>query len=299
MTQSMPGNADVSRFEEAYNQLRDEIQAVAPSDYVMINIDVPTAITTVLGALPAIRALRPRVAAELTQFDIARFDKVEAYALALGHAHAGYMAASQPAESLDMLSEEGTRLRELLVSDARALAERRLVDGDRLRQLKGVRAYRNLAFDLLTLARLFRDVWGSVQGKCAVQLKEIQRAEALADQILQAVGHREQAPTTVVEAAEIRQKAFTLFMGAYEHVQRAVRFLRSEAEDWDDIAPSIFNRATSRRKASDDDEKPALPIPAAQAPAPNVPVIGKPANGPQVVSSPGVGLPNSDPIMRG
>jgi hypothetical protein len=299
MTQSMPGNAEVSRFEEAYNQLRDEIRAVAPSDYVMINIDVPTAITTVLGVLPAIRALRPRVAAELAQFDTGRFDKLEAYTLALGHAHAGYMSASQPAQSLDMLSEEGARLRDLLLSDASALAERRLIDGARLRQLKGVRGYRNLAFDLLTLARLFRDVWGSVQGKCAVQMREIQRAEALADQILQAVGHREQAPTTVVEAAETRQKAFALFMGAYEHVQRAVRFLRWDTEDWDDITPSIFNRASTRRKASADDEKPDLPVPAAQAPVPNVPVNAKPTNGTQVANSPGIGLPNSDPFLRG
>ena len=299
MTQPMPGSADVSRFEEAFNQLRDEIRAVAPSDYVMINIDVPSAITTVLGSLPAIRALRPRVVAELSQFDVARFDNLETYALALGHAHAGYMAASQPVESLDALSEEGAVLRDLLLSDANALAGRRLVDRDRLKQLKGVRSYRNLAFDLLTLARLFRDVWPSVQGKCAVQMNEIQRAEALADRILQAVGHREQAPTTVVEAAEIRQRAFTLFMGAYEHVQRAVRFLRWDAEDWDDIAPSIFNRASTRRKAGDDDDATEPTSPAAPPPVSNVPIAAKPTNGTQLASGPGVGLPNSDPFVRG
>jgi hypothetical protein len=33
-----------------------------------------------------------------------QFDKLEAYTLALGHAHALYLAASQPAESIEELS---------------------------------------------------------------------------------------------------------------------------------------------------------------------------------------------------
>jgi hypothetical protein len=209
MTQPMPGKDEVSRFQEAYDKLRAEVQGVQPSDYSIINVDIPNAITTVLGALPGIRALRPRIVAELSQFDIARFDKLETYALALGHAHAGYMAASQPSESLEALSEEATDLRDLLLSDATALAHRSLIEADRLKQLKGTKGYRNLSFDLLALVRLFRDSWPSLTNKTAVQMPELRRAESLADRILTAVGSREQAPVTVTEAAETRQRAYT------------------------------------------------------------------------------------------
>jgi hypothetical protein len=290
MTQPMPGDGEVYQFQEAYAKVLDELKAVAPSDYVSINTDVPTAVTTVLGAVPGIQALRPRVVADLPNLDIARFDKLETYTMALGHAHAGYMAASQPVEALEALSEEGSALRDLMVLDANALGARNLIDRDALKQLKGIKGYRNVAFDLLALARIFRDHWTAVQGKCALQLDEIKRAELLGNRILRAVGQREQAPTTVVEAAEMRQRAYTLFIGAYEHAQRAIRFLRWEQEDWETIVPSIYNASRSRRRDTDEATAPAITPQPATASAP------KPAtNGP----APGVGMPNSDPFAAG
>jgi hypothetical protein len=283
----MPGNGDVSRFQEAFDKVREELKAVATSDYVLINTDIPTAVTTVLGALPGIQALRQRVVTELPRLDIARFDKLETYALALGHAHAGYMAASQPVEALEKLTEEGAALRELLYSDAQALAQRGILDRERLKGLKGVKGYRNLAFDLLTLARLFRENLPAINGKCAVQMGEIQRAEQLTERILKAVGHREQAPATVVEAAEMRQRAFTLFVGAYENVQRAARFLRWDEEDWDNITPTIYNSNRPRRRETEE-------VPEAPSTAPAVPGASKPKNGPGVPVP--VGMPNSDPF---
>jgi hypothetical protein len=86
-------------------------------------------VTTALGALTEIRALRSRVVAEMPQFDVGRFDKLEAYTLAVGHAHARYMAASAPAESLDPIAETAAELRETLFSDAAALAQRSLLMG--------------------------------------------------------------------------------------------------------------------------------------------------------------------------
>ena len=292
MTQPIPGNAEDYQFQEAYEKVRDELMAVKPSDYVAINTDVPFAVTTVLGALPGIRALRPRVVADLPNLDAARFDKLETYTMALGHAHAGYMAASQPVEALESLSEEGSALRDLMVSDANALAARMIIDRDSLKQLKGIKGYRNVAFDLLALARLFRDNWSRLEGKCALQLDEIKRAELLGNRILRAVGQREQAPTTVVEAAEMRQRAYTLFVGAYEHAQRAVRFLRWDEEDWETITPSIYNASRPRRRDTDDapEATPVAQQAAAAAPRP-------PANGPG--GSAGVGMPNSDPFAAG
>lgn len=60
--------------------------------------------------------------------DFVQFDKLEAYALATGHAHALYGAASAP-PGLTALSEEVAKVRELLVSNALALAKRGVLDG--------------------------------------------------------------------------------------------------------------------------------------------------------------------------
>jgi cell division septum initiation protein DivIVA len=295
MTQPMPGKDEVSRFQAAYDKLIDEIQAVPSSDYEIINVDIPSAITTVIGALPQIRALRPRIVAELSQFDIGRFDKLEGYTLALGHAHAGYMAASHPVESLEAMAEEATELRDQLFSDATALAHRSLIEADRLKQLKGIKGYRNLSFDLLALARLFRDNWAALGNKCAVQLDELHRAESLAHRIVTALGSREQAPPTVTEAAEIRQRAYTLFIRAYEHAQRAVRFLRAIEEDWEDITPSLYTRSSAKRPA--EVTEPAKPAAQSASPtAPAVPAALSGANGPQALSN--VGMPNSNPFTR-
>src|SRR5882724_438456 len=67
-------DTDVPRFRDAYQRLIEEIRAVPNGDLIAINIDIPTAVTTALGALPEIRNLRARMAAEMPQFDIARFD---------------------------------------------------------------------------------------------------------------------------------------------------------------------------------------------------------------------------------
>jgi hypothetical protein len=297
MAQLAPDAADVPRFRHAYELLLDEIRRVPKGDYVIINIDIPSAITTVMGVLPFLQSLRPRVVAELPQFDVARFDKMEAYTLALGHAHALYLAASQPTESLEAIAETATDLRDVLFADAHALAQRRMIDGERLKELKGVKGYRQLAFDLFTLAALMREAWSTISGKTAIQMNELDQAEMLADRILTSVGQREQTAAVAVDAAENRQRAFTLFVLAYDHARRAVSFFHWDAENVNELAPSIYTAGRSARRKQIDDASPAAPAPAPQPLAPAAAakpsVNGGPAKGP-----PAVGFPDSEPFVR-
>ncbi len=278
---------EVPRFRAAYQQLIDEIRAVPTSEVIPINIDIPTAVTTALGAMPEIRALRPRMVAEIPQFDMARFDKLEAYTLAAGHAHALFLAASAPTESIDELSTSATASRALLLSDASALANRGLLDGQRLKDLKGPSSLRNLAFDLFALAALLRDNWTKIEGKTALQPIELDKAETLADRLLTAVGLRELGPAIVAASAENRQKAFTLFVSAYDQARRAVSFIRWNEGDVDDIAPSLYaGRTTGRRAKSAPTPAPTGAPTARAAPAVEASTGGQP------------GLPTSDPFVR-
>lgn len=83
MTQSIAGPESMlipnHPSEAAYLELLHEISALGEAELVPINIDALTAVTTVLGALPGIRALRPQIEAEWRSFNFERFDKLEAY----------------------------------------------------------------------------------------------------------------------------------------------------------------------------------------------------------------------------
>jgi hypothetical protein len=289
-------SAPVPRFREAYQTLLEEMRAVPIDDLTNVNLDIPTAVTTVLGALPQIRALRAQITATIPEFDIARFDKLEAYTMAVGYANSLYLAASQPSESIEKLAEEGVTVRDLLVAETTTLAQRRLIDGQRLKELKGANGYRNLAVDLLTLAAMVREVWPTLGGKTTLQLAELDQAEILADRLLTTVGQREQGPAVVATSAENRQRAFTLFITAYDNVRRVATFLRWREDDADEIAPSLYGKG---RRKSNDTIPPASPAPAAKPPtSPSAEQVQSAiASGNGKPAPVGVGLPESEPFL--
>jgi len=307
---SPPGASEgvaLHRFREAFERHLPEMVVLVADDLTTINIDIPSAVTTVLGALPEIRALRARVVSELVLFDATIFDEIEGYVLATAHAHALYMAAITPPVPLVELNEMATKLREMLLGDASALARRGFVDAKRLTEFKGATGYRQVAFELLGLATLLREGWATIDSKTAIQLAELDQAEKLADQILNAVGMKEQTPS-VTEAAKRRQQAFSLFVKVYDQVRRAVSFLRWNEGDVDRIAPSIYaGRTSGRRKEetkSPSTPAPASPAPTGASPAPagSSPAAPAPAGGVPLMVPVGMGhaapgLPGSNPFL--
>lgn len=285
---------ELTRFEEAFERVLPEIEAFPESELAAMNVDVPQAVTSVLGSWKEIASLRERVVSELPKLDMSMFDKVEAYALATGHAHTLYMAASSPT-GMQALADEAAQLREVLYSDAVALSKRGLIDGQRLKELKGPQGYRNLAFDLFALKAMMREKWSELQSKTAIQVKELERAGKLADQLVQAVGDREQGPGLVIEATDRRRKAFSLLAKAYDQARRAVTFLRWEQGDVDDIAPSLYaGRGGSKRRATETTNVPT-PAPSAQ---PNGQQPAAPSATPAGQPQASFGMPDGSPFTR-
>ena len=75
----MPASAPLPRFREAYQSLLAEMGALPNDELTNVNLDIHTAVTTVLGLLPKIRGLRSQITASFRDFDIVQFDKLEAY----------------------------------------------------------------------------------------------------------------------------------------------------------------------------------------------------------------------------
>jgi hypothetical protein len=288
------------QFREAYERLLDEMREVSSDKLITINIDIPTSVTTVLGALPKIRPFRPQIVAELTLFDLVRFDKLQDFTHAVGYAHAIYMAACGPAEILPDLARQAVALRKQILFDTTALAKRGLIDGRRLTELKGPVGYNNLAFDLMALASLLRGSWNSILGKTPLQIEEVSQAASMATQLLDAVAQRDQAPESVTEATEIRHQAFTLFVGAYNQARRAIGYLRWDEGDVDEIAPSLYaHRRGSKRKKGNN----ASPTPDPSATPAQVPIDATQSaefarEVQKTVEPVAVGLPGSSPLMH-
>lgn len=280
--------------EAAFEQVLEEIQAVPEQDLITVNIDMMAAITTVTGALPEIRALRPEIEANLLNFDLVQFDKLELYVLALSHTHTRYRSASMPKENVVGLTSELTVARDHLLANASSLANLRLLDGDRLKNVKTGLGYRALASDVLTLCNVFRDDWARVEGKTPYTQAELHRLGTQALQLVSVLGTREQAPGTPAEATLLRQQAFTLFLRAYENARRAVHYLRGkEAES---IAPSLYTSRSGRRREADE------PTPAAAEVAPIPSSASSLSAGPgpsrQLVIDNAAGLPVDSPLTN-
>lgn len=278
-----------SAFTAAFERRLGEIKAVREEDLLTVNLDVHGAVATVLGALPEILALRNEIS-KLPQVDVSVVDSLEDYAMAAGEANSRYATAIAPQEDILALNEEALKLRETLRSDATALAHRGLIDPARLTAFKGLIGYKNVAFELIDWANLIQDCWARIQGKTALTPEELAHAKSVGERLVRAAGLREQGPAVVVEAARIRQQAFTLLVKAYDEVRRGVVFLRWKERDADRIALSLY--AGKVRAKREDNETPPQEPPQAPAPADT----SSANSGSSAHAATSVGLPGAPPF---
>lgn len=247
MDNQIKGLGEEALIKTVFERVKPELMALQVDELYQVSLDIPAGIATVLGVLPEVRALREQIVKDLPSFDVAQFDKLEDYALALSFAQANYLAATQPPDDLPGLTEEATRLRDTLQAEARALIHRGLVSDAQLAQLSGARGYKNLATDLQVLTSVMQGVWEQIQGKTPTTVEDLDRASRLSTRLLRVVGLREQGPARVAEATDLRVRAFTKLMTCYEQVRRAVAYLREPHEDADQIAPALHPGRPRRR----------------------------------------------------
>lgn len=277
-------------FAESYQRLLPRLQALAPAELLPVNLDITSAVSTTLGVLPEIMALRPALAQALPEFPLEHVDQLEDLARAASYANTQHLIAAAPSDDLPELMEEGIGLRQRLRADAAALVTRGLVSEPSFKGLSGNTGAKNIARDLQILASAFRESWARIEGKCALGPADLDHAERLAARLLRVAGLREQGPVQMAATAELRQRAFTAFCRAYDQVRRAVIFLRWSEGDAGSIAPSLYAGRGGRGRASDD----AGPIATGDAPPATtvpVPVVATPS---AVVAAPGAASPPPD-----
>lgn len=253
---------------EAYERVKGELAGLKAEDVQTPTLDIQAAVRTVLGALPEIRALRAQLVKELPAFDVAAFDKLEDYALALSRAHARYQIATTSPNELDEVIVEASKARERLIAAARGLVLFGLFDSRKLEQLKHGNGHNNVAEDLQALSAAFEENWAQLEGKTPLTLESVKGASRLGLRFTRLVGLKEQGTPEQAEATDLRRRAFTLLLRTYEDVRAAVRFLRRREDDAESIVPTLYVKV---RRAGGKDET-QVPEGTVAAPVASTPV---------------------------
>ena len=251
----------------AAERLAAEMAGLIDQDTDAVNMDVSAAVTQTLGLWDKFRTYLPAIM-ENKNVDGVRVSKLRDYALNLIYWQGSATYAAAPADALTSMIEKGMALRDRTLADLAALANHGVLDSGALTNFRGTNSHRKLAQDLIGLSNLVHERWALIGGKSMISLASMDEAATLGEAILQGLGDRERMPThSLVQ----RDKAFTLFVRAYDEARRAILFLRWHEGDADTILPSLYKgRRSAKKRESDTDGAPRPPVatPAAQAAAP-------------------------------
>ena len=270
----------------AASKILHDIEALPPEAVQVVNLDIPTTVSIVLGAKPKLLSLRIPIGLALPGFDISHVDNLEDLALALYDAHFQVLAAGTTPNELRGLYDEGATLRDFFRADTTVLRKRELLDAALIDACTWLAGYKNLASDLGILVTVLRAQGPEILDKCATTSTELDRAEKISMALLRYVGLREQAPTTVAAKIDLRARAFTLLTRSYDQVRRAVTYLRWDEDDADTVAPSLY---AGKRRKSGSASVDAVSSPADEAPA---------AAGTTTAPSTPPGSPAADPFLH-
>lgn len=245
-----PNEAHPSAAADAFAKLEAEIAAAPEGPAGELAIEPAAALATVLAAAPRIREHRAAIEDQLPKHPLRGIDQLEAYAHAAFYAHLVHTYASTSPEAAKALVDEATRLREGLLIAAEALAHRALLDVDAVARLRKGGAHPDLGGDLLALAALFKDSWGKVSSKTAVERAEVDRANELGPAVLVAHAAKKHKDTNTETQ---RGRAIALLLEQYDSARRAIGYVRWKEGDLDTIAPSLLKKRPGRKPGKKDD----------------------------------------------
>jgi hypothetical protein len=251
-------------FRAAYDALLPRIRAFPEASIRRINADVGAVGAAVLSRVPAILAHRAAMA-RLPDFPIADVDDLELLASATLHAEALHQTANASPPPIEELVQEGMELRDFLVHESESFVLRKLLDRSALAGLDGGNGRRKLGLDLIAVVNAVRPILADGKVRSGLAPEDLDRAEALGTRIVKVVAEREAAESQGSEIQLLRAKVFTMLVKAYDQVRRALAYLRHDAGDADEIAPSLFLYKRGRAKDEKDDNG-GVPVPAPAKP---------------------------------
>ena len=244
-----PPPPEVAHWPDAYRLMEPLARAIPLAELLAVNIDMESAITTALGTADRVQSLRQAVQKQLPTFDISALDRLMTVARAAGHAHISWLVSDAPRDKVVALSMKCQAVRWRLHEHVTALAGQGVVFRRSYHRLMTSTHGFPLAKDLSNLTRYLRISWDQVGFQGLGERRDIERAEALADERRSEVVSHEWAQRDArYESTELRRRFFTLLVRDHEEVRRAVTFVRWHQGDAHHVAPALFVKSRSRRR---------------------------------------------------
>ena len=244
-------NDHESRTKLAFETHKAEMLSL--TSWRTVNVDIPTALSTAFGVRPRMQAHREEIVTQLPKFNIARFDTIQSRGEALLYTNATHLSAAETPDEFQQLVKQVTDGRDALRAVVSGLQLYGILHPDTLKQCARGISHRGIATEAQTLAVTMSVNWARVQSNCPSNLAEILELEGRAVEMLHRIGMREQVETESSQDVDLRSRAFTLFMDAYDDARRAIQFIRWYEGDADEIAPSLYPGAKGHKKAARSD----------------------------------------------
>jgi hypothetical protein len=232
-------------LESIYRAHIDEIRAVPTESLIPINLELGAAVARVLSVLDTVQPWQQELQQRLPHFDPRIIHRLRGYAYALLHAHTRCEGRRNLDRATRDLLAKASELRSRFLSDANAMARRKLIDRQVLEAFTGVRCHTHKVSDLSALVQLFRQNWEGIRYKTAVTLEELEEAYQLTLQLDSALDRFKPGSDAMTSRRLIRAQAFTLFARTYDELRAAVAYVKWTNAEYETIAPSLY---AGRRK---------------------------------------------------
>lgn len=258
-------------LEAAFVARKAEIEAIDEEDGRANGIDLVQAAATIHGALARVLPFRD-AAVKLDASHAEDFDLMEEAVVAAEFTHIEVLTLSQPTEPIAELLERGRDRLDRLLAAAVGLAHAGLLPADYLSEMKGGRAYQDLALDLMYIARLFAQRWATLGSKTHIVEADWNEAREVGHALFKALQRRDQQSSARDAMVALKNKARVVMATRWDRCRRALTYLRWDEGDANELAPSLF-AARMKRK----------PAPAGDTTPPPVPPVVTPIVGPAPV----------------
>jgi len=264
---------DAATAQDAFGRVADKIRSVRQGDVVVASVDITKAAMVALATHHKLSPVRAQLADTVRNFRPEHLDLLPDLALAMWYCAQVERNQNDPAAFLADLLPRAVELKSTLLSQGRALAERKRVPLSVIEDYASGTGYEDLANDLSGLSSLFRERWTEIKGRCDIDEAELEEASTLGATILARLAvHRvlsgkdnKQAQpveaTPALSARDLRRRAFSLLYVAYEEVRRAASAtFWYEAEGWESFAPSLWSYQGRGRTSAEEAEAPPKDI---------------------------------------
>lgn len=261
---------------EALDRKRDALARMPETEILRPpGLDALAAASVVMGSLPRIERHRAALVEMFGERAVVWLDDLPVTARATMQASVAVTAAASDADLRDshalVLADHS-----LLVTDADALANRKLIDRARIDAGRSTQGYRTTASSTLVLVSVLHEHWDAIAGKTPLTHAELDAIAARAHDMIRRLAEREMGATRF-DAIELRARALSMLLRSYGEVRRMVAFVRFWEGDADAIAPSPWTARRRGRRSSTSGADPAPTagvVPPPQLPAPVTPVDG-------------------------